>query len=72
MHLVPNFIMAAILVLAWKYERIGGVLFILAGLFFTLFFNTYQMLINFLIISFPLFLIGTLFLVHYKYKNSKG
>lgn len=64
MHLIPNFILAGILLVAWRYERIGGVLFFLVAIFFTLFFRTYTVFINFLLISFPVVLIGGLFLLH--------
>ena len=32
MHLIPSFILLAILVLAWKKEFIGGILFMIIGL----------------------------------------
>lgn len=70
MHLIPNFILAAVLILAWKHEKIGGTLFILLALAFTIFFKTYTMFINFLMISFPVFLIGGLFLLH-NYANKR-
>ena len=63
-HLIPDYLLIAALIIAWKRERIGGVLFILLGLGFTIFFRTYSALSNFLIVSFPVFLIGTFFLCH--------
>lgn len=38
MHLIPNFVLAGMLFIAWKNEQIGGFLFLLAALFFTFFF----------------------------------
>lgn len=70
-HLVPNFAIAVLLFIAWKHERLGGVFFILAALFFTVFFETYRMVINFLLISFPLILIGILFFLHGKMEVKK-
>lgn len=32
MHLVPSFVLVAVLVLAWRVEWLGGILFILVGL----------------------------------------
>lgn len=64
MHLLPNFLLIALLAIAWKWEKIGGILFILLGLVFTIFFNTYTSIQTFLFISFPVFLIGALFLIH--------
>ena len=62
MHLIPNFILLALLIVAWKYEIIGGILFLLSGIIFTFFFETYAMLVSFLLISVPVFLIGVFFL----------
>ena len=33
-HLIPTYIMIAILLIAWKWELVGGILFILPGLFY--------------------------------------
>jgi hypothetical protein len=35
LHLVPTYILAALLVVAWKWERVGGILFIVIGAVFT-------------------------------------
>lgn len=71
MHLLPNFILLAFLVLAWKMEKLGGLLFIVAAIFTTAYFETYTHLINFSIISFPIFLIGCLFLLDYHMQTVK-
>jgi hypothetical protein len=63
-HLLPNYLLAAALLIAWKREELGGFLLILLGIFFTLFFRTYTAIPNFLIVSAPVFVIGILFLVH--------
>ena len=34
MHLIPSFVLIAILVVAWKWEWVGGIAFILAGLLY--------------------------------------
>ena len=31
-HMIPNFVLIGLLVLAWNHERIGGALFVAAGL----------------------------------------
>jgi len=64
MHLIPNFVLAGILVVAWKHESAGGLLFLFTAIFFTLFFKTYLLLPHFIIVSFPIVLIGILFLAH--------
>lgn len=61
-HLIPSLILLGLLIVAWKCKTIGGWLFIIAGIIFTAFFETYGDVITFLIISGPLFLIGALFL----------
>lgn len=39
MHLIPNFLLIILLVIAWKWERVGGVLFIGLGLLFMVWFG---------------------------------
>ena len=70
MHLLPNLLLIALLAIAWKWEKIGGILFVPLGLIFTIFFNTYTSIPTFLFISFPVFLIGTLFLIDNYLRNS--
>ncbi len=70
MHNIPVFILTAILIVSWKYEIVGGITFILAGLlyFFMLLTRTqfeWYMLSWSLIIAGPAFLIGILFMVNW-------
>ncbi|MFN8206100.1 MAG: hypothetical protein U0T82_01640 [Bacteroidales bacterium] len=67
-HLLPTVLLLISLVIAWKYPHIGGVLFILAALFFTIWFSTYNVLTTFLLISLPPALIGLIFLWQWKKK----
>ena len=60
MHLIPNFLLLVILAVAWKKAKIGGILFLLAGLFAAGFFHG---LTAFLITAVPAFVIGILFLI---------
>lgn len=55
MHLIPSFILIFITVLAWKNERLGGWLFILAAVAMALFFGS-------VIIPIPALVIGLLLL----------
>jgi membrane-bound ClpP family serine protease len=72
-HLLPTFALIAVLVIACKKKVIGGILFFLLGILFTLFFNTYRQAIAFTSISLPLFVIGGLFLLSNYYTiTSKG
>ena len=63
MHLIPSFLILIVLGIAWRWERIGGTLFILLGIVFLwLFWHPSRWFSN-LIISGPLFLTGLMFLV---------
>ena len=70
LHLAPNYLLILILFIAWKKELIGGILFILVGALFTYFYSTYLYLWNFMFVSFPVFLVGFLFLVHYTFRRA--
>ena len=69
MHLIPTFILIACLIVAWKKPLIGGIIFIALGLGFTLFFKTYKEFFSFLLITFPLLAIGTLFIIDQKMRK---
>lgn len=72
-HLIPSFVLLAILLIAWKWEKAGGIIFIILALGFTVFFNTYQQgLLVFLAISGPPFLIGALFWISSLEAESKA
>ena len=71
MHLIPSFVLIALLVLAWKKELYGGIAFVILSLLFTIFFQTYREMINFLLISFPVLVTGILFLVNWYLKKGK-
>lgn len=73
MHLIPVFGLVAVLLIAWRWEKIGGIIFIILALGFTVFFNTYQQgLLVFLAISGPPFLIGALFWISSLEAESKA
>ncbi|MFA6184769.1 MAG: hypothetical protein WCT51_01905 [Candidatus Shapirobacteria bacterium] len=77
MHNIPALILLIFLIISWKHEIVGGIVFILAGLFYIFLLATsshfeWYMLIWSLTISGPAFLIGTLFFCNwFKKKNSK-
>ena len=69
-HNIPSFILLGILIISWKYEIVGGVAFILAGILYMIFTIVresiepwYMSLTLSLILVVPAFLIGILFLV---------
>ncbi len=60
-HMIPTAIIVTILVLSWKREWIGGVVFLLLGIAYTIFAVSHLSWI--LAISGPLFVISVLFLI---------
>jgi hypothetical protein len=57
MHLIPSFILIILTGIAWKHERIGGYLFLVAGLGMGVFFHS-------AILAVPAIVIGLFFLVN--------
>lgn len=78
MHNIPVFILAIVLWISWKYEIVGGIAFILAGIahiVFSIIRETidpwYIALSISLILAVPAFLIGVLFLVGWFKKKKQ-
>ena len=79
-HLIPSFLLLALLIIAWKWEFIGGIIFILIGLGFSpfIFVHNYKMnqsvwmsLTIILVITMPFIIAGILFIVsHHKKKKN--
>ncbi|NTW24852.1 MAG: hypothetical protein HGA37_09145 [Lentimicrobium sp.] len=75
-HLIPSLILLVLLVIAWKRELAGGILFALIGLVFSpiIYLLNYNLnhsvwisLSIILMVTFPFILVGVLFIVsHYK------
>jgi len=63
-HLVPTYLVIIALLIAWKWEAVGGLIFIALGLFYIFRFGGHFPFTAYLIISGPLFLIGVLFLLN--------
>jgi len=77
MHLIPSFVLIIILIFAWRYEWLGGVVFILAGVFYMtmLLLNSsfeWYMLSWIAIISGPAILIGILWFLSWTKRTNKG
>jgi len=80
-HLIPSFVLTIMLVIAWKWELTGGILFIITGLglspfVYMLNYNrTYSVGISLriiLMITFPFVVVGLLFLLnHYLHRARK-
>ena len=81
-HLIPSFILIAILVIAWKWEKAGGIALTVIGLVFGVFVfilnynrthSVWTSLFIVLIICIPFVLAGILFILsYYKKKESVG
>lgn len=81
MHLIPTFLLLMLLIIAWKREFIGGILFALTALILS--YPVYQMnyrmnhsvmtsLSVILMITFPFLITGILFIVsHYRSKRQQ-
>ena len=77
-HLIPSFVLLAFLIVAWKWEYIGGIIFILIGLGFTPFVfmlnynrnhSIWLSLNTILVITFPFIVVGILFIVSHLLKR---
>jgi len=61
-HLIPSFVLLAVLIVSWKHPAAGGIAFIVMSIVFTFYFNTYRQPASFLAVSAPPFVIGALFI----------
>jgi hypothetical protein len=64
MHNIPVLIMIVVLIIAWKWELAGGILFIVASISGTVFFHSFSGNPGSLIVIAPFFLTGILFILH--------
>ena len=78
MHLIPSFVLIALLIIAWKWELIGGIIFALIGIGFSpfIFFHNFKMndsvgmsLNIVLAINLPFVLVGLLFILNHIKKR---
>jgi hypothetical protein len=60
-HLIPNFVLILILIVAWKHEWVGTLAFALVGIAYIIMFWGRFPVATYLIISGPLFVIAVLF-----------
>ncbi len=64
-HNIPSFILIALLLVSWKWELVGGIIYPLLGLAYILT-SRGQHWSSYLLIAGPLVLIGILFLLNWK------
>ena len=77
-HLIPSFVLITFLIVAWKWEFIGGIIFTLIGLGFAPFIfmlnynrnhSIFDCLLTILVITFPFIVVGILFIVSHLLKR---
>jgi hypothetical protein len=66
-HLIPTYLVIAVLIASWRWEWIGGVLFISLGLLYLKMWHGHWS--AYLVISGPLFLLGGLFFLNWFYRH---
>lgn len=75
MHNLPSLLLLAVLIISWKYEIVGGIVYLLAGLLYIILLRKNQfewyLLSWALLIAGPAFLIGILFLINWFKKIKK-
>lgn len=67
-HLVPTFVVILALVVGWRWEWIGAILFLAFAIFYWVWNWGRFPFLTYLIISGPLFLAGVLFLINWMYR----
>ena len=82
MHFIPTFFLTIVLFIAWKWEFIGGIIFILIALgtsplifmhnYQVNHFNISQSIVDVLLINFPFVLTGILFIISHKMKKKES
>jgi hypothetical protein len=80
LHMIPSFVLTIILAIAWKWELIGGILYILLGILLSPFIYTHNYRMNhsvwisleiIALITFPFVLSGSLFVwSHYMKRKT--
>lgn len=56
-HLIPTFILIFLTIISWKHEMIGGILFVLVGIFMIFYYDNG-------VIPLPVIIAGGLFMLH--------
>lgn len=72
MHMIPTALIVVALTIAWRWEWIGGLLFIALGALYIAWFWSPGNWAAYLIISGPLFLVGILFLFSWRRQVTLG
>ena len=80
-HMIPSFILLAALLIAWKWELTGGIIFIILGLMLSAFLYMHNYRMNqsvwlslgiVLMMGFPFVLSGILFVLNHKNRKKSS
>jgi len=80
MHNIPSFVLLAVLIVAWKWEKVGGIILTITGLAFSIFifvfnykrhhFPVMTCLMQALVVAMPFVVAGILFILsHFRRKR---
>jgi prolipoprotein diacylglyceryltransferase len=80
LHLIPSFVLLALLIIAWKWEKVGGIVLTIFGFAFSIFIFVFNLkrnhfpvmtcLLQTLVVASPFVLAGILFILsHYRKKK---
>jgi hypothetical protein len=70
MHLIPTLVVLVVLFIAWRWEWVGGILFVMLGVLYLTLVWEPSNLPAYLFISGPLFLVGLLFLLNGCFRSA--
>lgn len=65
-HNIPAWILIVVLIIAWKWEMAGGLLFIISSVTGGSIFFMHTHMIGSLIVMAPFLVVGLLFILHYR------
>jgi len=78
-HLIPSFVLIVLLIIAWKRELIGGIIFCAVALIFTPVIFTHNLNMNHSVwmsigiissVTIPFLIVGILFIISHYYKKN--
>jgi hypothetical protein len=81
LHLIPSFVLIALLIIAWKWELIGGIIFTIIGLVMSPLIYSHNFRMNqsagkslgaILIVTVPFIVVGILFIVSHFMKKKQN
>lgn len=66
MHMIPTLIVLIILIISWRWSRIGGILWILIGIYYVIMTGGREHFVTYLVMTLPAIVTGTLFFIGRK------